>query len=240
MNGPPTRVVRRPSISRLCLGRLAIAVLTVEFWGVHAWDRPAAAASTESSAGVNTAARAEPWVDASTGPELYLTGMVGSSLAGRAAAGGIPARGLLSGGLPTGEGALGVAIPRPGGALRLEFEARGGDEWSTMANIWRDISVTERFGTYLGGGVGAGGGPVMAPAPAAAAGLDGQLGVGVTYAVNERITFDVGYRFHAGRLAAAEKAPLPGGRLDPGAAALAGSEVLLSVRLYDPFRGWLR
>jgi hypothetical protein len=61
----------------------------------------------------------------------------------------------------------------------------------------------------------------------------------VTYAVNERVTFDVGYRFHAGRLAAAQDA-MPGGRLSAGAAALAGSEVLFSVRLYDPFRGWLK
>jgi opacity protein-like surface antigen len=178
--------------------------------------------------------------------------MVGSSLGGDAegTAGGIPARGLMSGGMPTGEGALGVAIPRPGGALRLEFEARGGDEWSTMGNIWRDISVTERFGTYLGGGVGAAGGRGMAvaptsdgaaaavPASAGAAGLDGHVGAGMTYAVNDRVTLDVGYRFHAGRVAAAHDA-VPGGRLTAGAAALAGSEVLFSVRLYDPFRNWL-
>jgi opacity protein-like surface antigen len=203
---------------------------------------------TQVAAAANTAARAEPWTDISAQPQLYVTGMVGSSLGGDpgVAAGSIPVRGLLSGGMPTGEGALGVAIPRPGGALRLEFEARGGDEWSTMGNIWRDISVTERFGTYLGGGVGAAGGTGTVPsatsedaASQVRAGLDGHIGAGMTYAVNERVTFDVGYRFHAGRVAAAQDA-MPDGRLSAGAAALAGSEVLFSVRLYDPFRGWLK
>jgi len=205
------------------------------------------AAVAVESAVSNTAARAEPLTDIAAQPQLYVTGMVGSSLGGHASgnAGGMPARGLMSGGMPTGEGALGVAIPRPGGLLRLEFEARGGDEWSTMGNIWRDISVTERFGTYLGGGVGAAGGTGMAAAaalegaaPQVRAGLDGHVGAGLTYAVNDRVTFDVGYRFHAGRVAAAHDA-VPNGRLTAGAAALAGSEVLFSVRLYDPFRGWL-
>jgi len=235
------------------LGFAAFVVLSPLIWGGDAWmhvveataaEIPAAEPRvTQVASSANTAARAESWSDTAAQPQLYVTGMVGSSLGGHRAGGegGLPARGLMSGGMPTGEGALGVAIPRPGGGLRLEFEARGGDEWSTMGNIWRDISVTERFGTYLGGGVGAGGGTGTAESSAApvSAGLDGHLGAGVTYAVNERVTFDVGYRFHAGRLAAAQDG-MSGGRLSAGAAALAGSEVLFSVRLYDPFRGWLK
>ena len=238
----------RPTLGRIWLRLAAFLALSLPIWGGEAWMVAANATAAEShvtqvAASANTAARAESWTDISAQPQLYVTGMVGSSLGGQGTGGegGLPARGLMSGGMPTGEGALGVAIPRPGGVLRLEFEARGGDEWSTMGNIWRDISVTERFGTYVGGGVGAAGGTGTAAASTSteAAGLDGHLGAGVTYAVNERVTFDVGYRFHAGRLAAAQDA-IPGGRLSAGAAALAGSEVLFSVRLYDPFRGWLK
>jgi len=232
------------------LRRVALLLSMLPIWGGSSSNHAVEAASAEATraepggaqvaAAANTAARAEPWTDVTDQPQLYVTGMVGSSLGGHGAGGpgGNPARGLLAGGMPTGEGALGVAIPRPGGSLRLEFEARGGDEWSTLGNVWRDVSLTERFGAYLGGGVGVGGGTAAAATPAAA-GLDGHLGAGVTYAVNERVTFDVGYRFHAGRLAAAQDA-LPSGRLNAGAAALSGSEVLFSVRLYDPFRGWLK
>lgn len=253
--GRPAHVTR-PQWAVLCQRAVAAALTVAVLYGGESIRIVEAAPSevpatdilpTQTVAAANTAARAEPWTAMSAQPQLYVTGMVGSSLGGDAAGGpgGIPVRGLMSGGMPTGEGALGVAIPRPGGALRLEFEARGGDEWSTMGNIWRDIAVTERFGTYLGGGVGAAGGTGTAAAavPEGAAsqvrtGLDGHLGAGVTYAVNERVTFDVGYRFHAGRVAAAHDT-VPNGRLTAGAAALAGSEVLFSVRLYDPFRGWL-
>ena len=172
---------------------------------------------------------------------LYVTGMVGSSLA---AHGGSDSRdmvvgGLLAGGLPAGDGALGVAIPRGFGDVRLEFEGRsgipsaasdgaGGDSWSVMANVWRDLPITEHLGGYVGGGVGAAGLPT---AGGTRGGVAGQAGAGLTYAAHDRLTFDVGYRLHA----ATDGRTLPG-----GAAALAASELLLSVRIYDPFRRWSR
>lgn len=173
---------------------------------------------------------------------LYVTGMVGSSLAMH---GGSDSRdmisgGLLAGGLPAGDGALGVSIPRGVGDVRLEFEGRSGlpsggtadgprgDSWSVMANVWRDLPITDHLGGYLGGGLGAAGLPTDA---GTRGGVAGQAGAGLTYAAHDRMTFDVGYRLHA----ATDGRSLPG-----GGAALASSELLLSVRIYDPFRSWAR
>jgi len=74
-------------------------------------------------------------------------------------------------------GAIGIAFERHNGRLRLETEAMGrgtydaeflatpapGDttiltnNWSVMENVWRDYMLTDRFGVYGGGGIGAGG-----------------------------------------------------------------------------------
>jgi opacity protein-like surface antigen len=185
---------------------------------------------------------------ASTERRLYVTGMVGSSLAvhGDAGGRGPVAGGLLAGGLPAGEGAVGVAIPRSFGDVRLEFEGRSGvaanasradgpdspagESWSVMANAWRDLPITEHLAGYVGGGVGAVGIPVEG---GQRGGVAAQMGTGLTYAAHERMTFDLGYRFHVA--AAADGRPLPG-----TAAVLASSEMLLSVRIYDPFRSWLK
>jgi len=182
---------------------------------------------------------------ASAERRLYVTGMVGSSLAAHGDGGGRGpvSGGLLSGGLPAGEGAVGVTIPRSFGDARLEFEGRSslamsgapdvpptGESWSVMANAWRDLPLTEHLGGYVGGGVGAVGIPVEG---GHRGGVAAQAGTGLTYAAHERMTFDLGYRFHVA--AAADGRPLPG-----KATALASSEMLLSVRIYDPFRGWLK
>jgi opacity protein-like surface antigen len=185
---------------------------------------------------------------ASTERRLYVTGMVGSSLAvhGDAGGRGPVAGGLLAGGLPAGEGAVGVAIPRTFGTARLEFEGRSGvaanasrdsgadspagESWSVMANAWRDLPITEHLAGYVGGGVGAVGIPVEAGQRGGVAAL---VGTGLTYAAHERMTFDLGYRFHVATAA-------DGRRLPGNAAALASSEMLLSVRIYDPFRSWLK
>jgi opacity protein-like surface antigen len=176
---------------------------------------------------------------------LYVTGMVGSSHAvhGDGGGRGPVAGGLLSGGLPATDGAVGVAIPRSFGDVRLEFEGRSGlaagsapdaaqagESWSVMANAWRDLPITEHLGGYVGGGVGAVGIPGEA---GQRGGVAAQVGTGLSYAAHERMTFDVGYRFHVAT-------PADGGRLPGNATALASSEMLLSVRLYDPFRSWLK
>jgi len=173
---------------------------------------------------------------------LYVTGMVGSSLAmhGGSDSRNMISGGLLAGGLPAGDGALGVAIPRGVGDVRLEFEGRSGlpsggtadaprgDSWSVIANVWRDLPITDHLGAYVGGGLGAAGLPTDA---GTRGGVAGQAGAGLTYAAHDRLTFDVGYRLHA----ATDGRSLPG-----GGAALASSELLLSVRIYDPFRSWAR
>jgi hypothetical protein len=176
---------------------------------------------------------------------LYVTGMIGSSFA--TAEGG-----SLGGRLFTGEAALGVAVPRPAGAVRLEFEGRrraalsgrrplpGSDgepvaatidgEWTTLANVWRDVAIGEQAGLYAGGGVGIGG---YRQEFAAGTGETGgrvtdfawQVGGGATYAVAERVTFDAGYRLYG---VGAGRGPEPAG------------EIVFAVRIADPLRGWLR
>ena len=168
---------------------------------------------------------------------MYATAMIGSSVGESPAAVGGP--------LVGGQGACGVAVPRSLGELRLELEARRrqplggeprpgvaapgvprGEEWTTMANVWRDLPLTRHLGIYGGGGVGVG---IRGPAgdTAARAGLGWQAGGGVTYAGTERVTFDVGYRFSG--LEAA------GPRTTAGE-----SELLFAIRIDEPFRGLWR
>jgi len=176
---------------------------------------------------------------------LYVTGMIGSSFA--TAEGG-----AVGGRLFTGEAALGVAVPRPAGAVRLEFEGRqraalsggrppaGGagepeaatidGEWTTLGNVWRDLAIGERAGVYAGGGVGIGGYRQEFPAAAGEAGgrvtdFAWQVGGGATYAVAERVTFDAGYRLYG---------------VGAGRGVEPAGEVVFAVRIADPLRGWLR
>lgn len=214
----------------------------------------------------------------------YVTGMIGSSLAtteatqGGDTAGGPPPGGGFTSSLLHGEGAIGVAIARPAGGLRVEFEGRRratpnlseelwtsrpaadvfraavGNEWSTMANAWRDLQFTDQFGGYLGGGLGIGGctyafvdgrtvGGAAKPVAGSVqmSGFAWQLGGGITYALTDRITCDVGYRFHtleptgAGRHLPAEAAAAGGSSFR-----LSAGEIVFAVRIYEPFQGWLR
>ena len=109
-----------------------------------------------------------------------------------------------------------------------------------MANAWRDVSVTRRIGLYAGGGVGgggvspgtpgndvaAGGTTPVADASVGSPGMTGlawQAGGGVTYAMNERVTLDFAVRYRGIEPAAGH------GRVD-------GSEAILAVRIFEPFR----
>lgn len=183
----------------------------------------------------------------------YVAGIIGSSFAAGTTGG-------LGGTLLTGEGALGVSIPRPLGAVRLEIEGRQraalsgtrplgeasveqaaaapattvGGEWTTMANVWRDVAVAEHLSVYAGGGLGVGGyaadtdsaGPDAARRVTA---FGWQAGGGLAYAVTERLTLDVGGRLYG----------LEAGTGQPSAGPPA-AEMLFAVRIADPFRGWLR
>ena len=191
----------------------------------------------------DSAADEAPPADART---PYVAGMIGSSFSGGEAGG-------FGSTLLTGEGALGVSVPRPLGAVRLEVEGRQraalsgprraagtgepaiaeiGGEWTTMANVWRDVEVAEHLSVYAGGGLGVGGYSHDADGPDAASRVTAfgwQAGGGVAYAVTERLTLDVGGRFYG--------LEAGGGQLAVGPPA---AEMLFAVRIADPFRGWLR
>jgi len=191
---------------------------------------------------------------------LYVSGMVASSVHGRAAeAAGSPP--VLS-----GQGAMGVAIPRPLGALRLELEGRaaslpgpsaapttaaaplpadnaaaagsagGGSTaesagWVTTVNAWRDVALPAHVGLYAGGGLGMA--SVTDPAAAGgrtSSGLAWQAGGGITYAATERLTIDIGYRVSAADLSGMGRGPAGGPT----------GEALVAIRLFEPFSGWHR
>jgi opacity protein-like surface antigen len=172
----------------------------------------------------------------------------------------------------TAGGAAGMAFERESGRLRLEFEARYRDPigatfadadssaslqaangWSTLVNLWRDVDLTDRFGVYLGGGIGGGGygsSTVSAAVPAANFTIDGggslggfawQAGGGAIYELTDRVTLDLGYRFFAvdtGSITATSRqAGVPIETLSFGSG-FSASELLFTIRIYEPFRGW--
>lgn len=224
----------------------------------------------------------------------YVSGIVGVSFASLTTAGGPNAdpnwnpaafSGTVNDTLFTAGGAIGMAIPRPSGALRVEFEGKGrdlqngietctirnttvlpndvnaADGWSTMANIWRDIQLTERGGVYLGGGIGGGGYRASSSmqfdglgaslhSSEHVAGFAWQAGTGVFYNLSDRVAVDLGYRFMA--IAPQDSKVFYNGPYFDGTnlvkvthqpygtltTAFSTSELLLSIRIYEPFRRW--
>lgn len=194
---------------------------------------------------------------------FYMTTIVGGSFL-LISADNTPSSGLTAG------GALGMAMERANGRVRVEVEGRYRDiveqtylgfnenysifdpafvvisqarsyGWSTLANVWRDYEFTDRIDLYGGGGIGAAGFQTefqridVHPRPPAATNsmtaFAWQLGLGAIWNMNERVALDVGYRFF-GVGWTATRADLAYG--------LWRSEVLLSLRIYEPFRGLLR
>jgi len=162
-------------------------------------------------------------------------------------------------------GALGMAIDRPMGALRIEIEGRGRDQmsstdsdpqigsltmratdiWSATVNVWRDYRPYESLGIYAGGGIGTGGYRSTLSGTGLASAYTGndpvtnfawQAGGGVFYELTPRITFDVGYRFFA-----IDESTAVGSIFDQPFnynERYSASELLLTVRVYEPFRRW--
>lgn len=186
---------------------------------------------------------------------IYISGMIGPSFASVNS----PADSALlsEDTLFAAGGALGVAFERQRGRLRLEVEGMGRDtydapftaspdpedvtlltnNWSVMTNLWRDLMLTDRFGAYGGGGIGAGGyilGEQLEAEKAyadPAANFAWQVGGGLLWEVTDRLTFDVGYRyFHINTITQ------PG--VEPNQ--FAASELMFTLRLYEPFRTWRR
>jgi opacity protein-like surface antigen len=199
---------------------------------------------------------------------FYLAPILGASWGTLLDAGTDP---IIDQSLFTAGGAGGVAFARDRGQLRLEFEGRYRDSfgvsdslgplsvslqvvdnWSAMANLWRDFAIGDRFGIYGGGGIGAGGYGFDYDVSLASTGeailgsnritaFAWQVGGGVLYAVNERITLDLGYRFYSVGLGDSTLTLIDNGTpvgFDSVSTSFAASEVLLSVRIYEPFRRW--
>ncbi|MDA1040525.1 MAG: outer membrane beta-barrel protein [Planctomycetota bacterium] len=196
-------------------------------------------------------------------PQMYIGGIIGASFATLA----LPPDDATNRSVFTAGGTLGVAFDRPVGALRLEVEGRGRDVvsetvvaqddtysitgeatdiWSTTVNLWRDFAATETLGAYLGGGIGAGGYrsviSVTEPFTDLLAVNDPtstfawQAGCGLTYAITPRATLDVGYRFFA-----LNESTATGTAFDLPYSYRTGfsaSELLFTLRIYEPFRGW--
>ncbi len=202
---------------------------------------------------------------------FYITGIIGASFAtlqsgGVNTAGDFPNTGRAAANLLTAGGALGTAIDRDAGLLRLEVEGRGrdlltgqtnsfqpptptffysvraADGWSVMANAWREWYLNDRLGFYGGGGIGAGGYRLTVDDGVVSGyghvgGFAWQAGTGTTLRLTQRTTLDLGYRFFDtvsdGLPLTISGTPVSGGNYQSNFYA---SELLLSVRIYEPFR----
>ena len=241
------RAVRMGLACGLLCGGVSCLIATRSLAAQPAPAEHAAEATTHTQTGEGILA-AKDVGGGGTDPRLYASGGLASSAFNAGPAGGLPGPvngfGFVGGGTPGAEGAIGMAFARPAGSLRLEFEARGRQAgeapapgampagqatWATLANVWRDVSLSKRVGVYAGGGVGGGGAMAVADAAspsAQAAGMSGlawQAGGGLTYDMNDRVTLDFGYRYRGIESVSGT------GRVD-------GSEAILAVRIYEPFR----
>jgi len=119
---------------------------------------------------------------------------------------------------------------------RQQATASGG--WSAMANIWRDFELTDHLDVYGGGGIGGAGFDTsfqeldaQPPSPVVYKHMTQyawQVGLGGIWNVNDRVAVDLSYRvFGLGWSITARD-------LEYG---FLRNEVLLSLRIYEPFRG---
>ena len=157
----------------------------------------------------------------------------------------------------------GVSLERERGRLRLEAEwlqrdfFRGDvssfpgsppdasvvavENWSVLANVWRDFMVTEKFGCYGGGGIGGGGitsfgeiARVPATDSFTSSAFAWQAGGGLLYELTDQVTFDISYRWYqVNKLSG----PSFGTNND---FKFAASQVMFSLRMFEPFRSLLR
>ena len=154
----------------------------------------------------------------------------------------------------------GISLERERGRLRLETEwlqrdfYRGTiassrdsivatENWSVLANVWRDFMITERVGCYGGGGIGGGGltavgdfGPTPITRTYKSSSFAWQAGGGLLYEVTDQVTFDVSYRWY--QVNGLTMAGYVIGRdYDYRYGA---SQVMFSLRMFEPLRSLLR
>jgi opacity protein-like surface antigen len=199
-----------------------------------------------------------------TNRQFYVAGIVGADFATLDKVPGnsttVPNQSIFTAG-----GTLGMRFLRDDGAVRLEFEGRGRDQvlktadlvgsvttsgtdgWSAMVNVWRDYQLFDRFGLYAGGGIGGGGyrsvisGTGLGEFVSAndpVSNFAWQAGGGVFYEISQRATLDLGYRFFSISESTAS-GEFFGTSFDYPTN-FAASELLLTFRIYEPFRGWRR
>ena len=154
----------------------------------------------------------------------------------------------------------GISLERERGRLRLETEwlqrdfYRGTiapsrdsivatENWSVLANVWRDFMITERVGCYGGGGIGGGGLTAVGDSGATpitrtykSSSFAWQAGGGLLYEVTDQVTFDVSYRWY--QVNGLTMAGYVIGRdYDYRYGA---SQVMFSLRMFEPLRSLLR
>lgn len=133
------------------------------------------------------------------------------------------------------------------------FTTTAKNGWSTMVNLWRDYELTDRWTMYIGGGIGAGGywfsyqkfNPAdnyqIETSPHVSA-FAWQAGGGTAYAITERITLDIGYRFfqiaNGTSTAVISYVPGPPVGSEVVGSAFSASELFFAFRIYEPFRNW--
>lgn len=173
----------------------------------------------------------------------------------------------------TAGGAIGCTIPAERGQIRVEIEPRyrdsytvlktteigasgfrTGDNWSVLANTWFDFGITKSLGVYAGGGLGGGGytvnmaastygGDVVFEAQHKVATFAWQAGGGAIYALNDRVHFDLGYRFY-GTADGNVPVDVYMTGLPPLTRSMTtsftASELLFTLRIYDPLSRWTR
>jgi opacity protein-like surface antigen len=187
---------------------------------------------------------------------FYISGLLGPSFASLSDPIGTTTDDILAAG-----GSIGISFERARGRLRIETEGVWRDmyfgqvtpvggglfafsNWSVMENVWRDVMLTDRLGIYGGGGIGAGGyryavgnlqtGTRIYGEPGAA--FAWQVGGGLTYEITDRLTFDVGYRYFNIDTIRSQSTLSPA--VTPSQ--FAASELMFSLRFYEPFRAWAR
>jgi opacity protein-like surface antigen len=123
------------------------------------------------------------------------------------------------------------------------YSVRAADGWSVMSNVWRDWYLTERLGFYGGGGIGAGGyrltvNDTVVSGYGHMGGFAWQAGTGTTYQLTKRTTIDLGYRFFDTVSDSLPLTTIGSGGIPAGSyqSNFYASELLLSVRIYEPFR----
>jgi opacity protein-like surface antigen len=163
-----------------------------------------------------------------------------------------------------GGGAVGLAIPRALGTLRVELEGRGRNEfrgetdsfqppdptffydveaddcWSVMSNAWFDLPMNDRLDVYAGGGLGAGGynltvDDTVVTGTDSVSNFAWQVGTGVNYRLNDRLVLDMGYRYLDLGEADIELTDAFGASAGNYTFDVTAHELLFQLRLEEPF-----